>query len=101
VQIKQVIPADGWYVIRRDFQSPGLPANERVWHYPLCAFAVVEEDGEARLDGVEVLGNELLPASEGAEPGEYWEFVRGEEALEEALEKHYKIWREKPWQRSA
>jgi len=37
MEIKQLIPADGWYVIRRDFESEGLPTPERVWHYPFHA----------------------------------------------------------------
>ncbi len=69
MQIKQIMPAHSWYVVRRDLESPGLSASERVWSYPLCAFALVEDSGagETRIEAIEVLENEISLA--GADKG--------------------------------
>ena len=59
-----------------------------------------EDDGATWVEGLEVLGNEIEPSAgdfTNTTPG-YHEFVRGDEALEEALEKHLQVWRTKPWE---
>jgi hypothetical protein len=100
VQIKQIMPADGWYIIRRDFTSSELPDRERVWHYPLCAFALVEGgDGDTWIEAVEVIGSEITLAGDLSDG--YYTLVRGDEDLERELGHQHMLWRTKPWAREA